>query len=220
MRLQNRAALLVALTVARLLLLVGLAWAIPRSFAEAMVWLAAIVLADVYDGVFARKFGVDGGVRRAVDSIIDVISIMVAFAVVTRHHPEYLHGVYLVDLIVLAAGQLLGTTPCALSLWRNKVLIHGFFRHRDTTLGFCLLGILMIYGVGPGVFNLVAGTFGAVLGISAGDYWFVYWRKVRPQFKGNLELRVIDTGCHPNHPARLRPRAAEDVSTKPGPTPG
>lgn len=86
---QGREALLIAVTLLRLGFAVGLCmsvWQNGRPFVS-LLWLIAIVIADIGDGILARRFGVDNTARRIVDAVVDRISIHSAGIVIVWVHP-------------------------------------------------------------------------------------------------------------------------------------
>lgn len=68
-------ALLTILTVGRLTLVPVLAVTFMTAPAVTTIALLAFMVADLYDGVLARKLGDDGPRRRAVDSAVDRVAI-------------------------------------------------------------------------------------------------------------------------------------------------
>lgn len=77
--------LVYAMTVGRLLLAIGAIPAIVAGYSWIAVGLIALfVVIDIYDGVVARSFGMETGLRRALDGVVDKVSIhLVALFVCT-----------------------------------------------------------------------------------------------------------------------------------------
>ena len=73
----KREAFLLALTVMRLGLGAGLCFALWQHASPyiSVIWLTAVVVADIADGIIARWLGVDTNRRRILDAVIDRLTI-------------------------------------------------------------------------------------------------------------------------------------------------
>ena len=74
---------LLLLTGGRLLFVPAIIFAIPRSVLATAALLAVFIVLDLYDGVVARELDADDPARRALDSIVDRLSIWPVYAAVT-----------------------------------------------------------------------------------------------------------------------------------------
>lgn len=142
-------------TFARLLLLAGLLWSIFGGPGHPWVWVASIIVADIFDGVLARSLGCDTIARRAADAVVDRISIHAAFGIAIVLHPAFLAlyaPLVVRDFLALAASGVL--------LTRHGVLLMGGHWHKLASIGSACFGVTVLsapYGIA-----LAAGA-GAVI---------------------------------------------------------
>lgn len=198
MRQRGRATMMVAFTIARLLLVWELVQTIPTSFGCSVAWLAAIVLADIYDGVFARRLGVDGLWRRITDASVDVVSILTVVAALLVNHPEYRSGLVLFDLGIWVFVKGLSLIPCILSLWRYRILVRGYYYHRLSSLGAMFMALALMHGVRGVIFsNWVAMFTITVSAICMVDYWWAWKIVRRSTVRTEDGIAILRTSGHP-----------------------
>lgn len=128
-------------TIGRLLFLAILIWSINDGPAHPWIWVAAIVVADVLDGVLARYLRCDTLGRRALDATVDRVSIHTAFGVAITLHPQFV-TLY----IALAARDCLATAGSGLLLMRYEALLTGGRWHKLASLSSAGFGLTVLGG--------------------------------------------------------------------------
>lgn len=110
--------LLTAFTIARLAFIPPVAITFMADPAVTAACLGAFMIADLYDGVLARRFDADGPRRRALDSVVDRIAIDVCLVA------AYAAGAMpLVVLVGLLARDLYCSALCAWMFRRRRAAI-------------------------------------------------------------------------------------------------
>lgn len=170
---------MVAITMARLLLVWGLIGSYNRSLWLTASWLTVIVMVDLLDGIVGRRFSADGLARRAADATVDGLSILAAFAwlVPDRTGDFTLPILAFWCMLLVARGLYVGV--CANALWRKHILVRGKGGHRLMNFDLALLLVLLVHGTSPAhVIDAVGGV--AVLHWTlALDMRFRVWRQIR-----------------------------------------
>jgi phosphatidylglycerophosphate synthase len=127
------------LTGARLLILGFLIWSIVARPAFAWVLVVAIVVADIFDGVLARRLSCDTNTRRSIDAVVDRICIHASFGVAVAIQPAYL-AIYapllIRDVLALSASGVL--------LHRRKLLLMGGHWHKLSSLTCAAFGVAIL----------------------------------------------------------------------------
>ncbi|GHG43785.1 hypothetical protein GCM10012320_08060 [Sinomonas cellulolyticus] len=128
------------LTVGRLLLSAFMLTAIRDSEAFlAVVLLAIFVVVDIYDGVVARQFNLETGLRRGLDGFIDKVSIHVIAGFVCMGT----RGGLVIWLIIIGR-DICQAAVGAWVLYRKRVIAAGAKWHRAFTLSIAVWGGLLI----------------------------------------------------------------------------
>jgi phosphatidylglycerophosphate synthase len=148
----GREAAAIVATILRLLLVWGLIRAYGHGVAAPLIWLGIIVIADVLDGILARRFLCDSDHRRMADSVVDRISIHTAFLSFVSREPQLVW--FYLPLVLRDAINSIGSGQC---LRRRKALIIGGGWHKLASLADAALGASFILG-GVGII-WVAATF-------------------------------------------------------------
>ena len=149
-------ALVIAVTVGRIAIaawiLVAWVWKLPIV---AVLALAVFVLVDVLDGVIARALNVETAARRALDGVIDKLSIHLVAAIVCLATPQ--------DLwiwAVIAARDVVQGVIGARVIIRDRVIAAGAPWHRAYTSAIALWGGALILGLPAVALGLVAAALG------------------------------------------------------------
>ena len=117
---------LAALTLARLLLVPVIVLSFMKSPLLTCAAITGFVLADIYDGVLARRNGSDGPRRRALDSMVDRIGIDAGMV------GAYLAGVLPLPLLIaLIARDLYCAAICARMMHRWGAAIKADWVYRS-----------------------------------------------------------------------------------------
>lgn len=143
-----------ALTLARLGLTVLLWVAVRHGVLWTIIALATVIVADILDGVVARRLGVDGVQRRFLDAAVDRFSIHSVYAAALWSHPQFCAWYWPLlarDLLVIA-GYLVFIRP-------GGQIITGSSWHRWSSCSLAALGVLVVAEV------RIAVTLAAVLAI-------------------------------------------------------
>jgi phosphatidylglycerophosphate synthase len=124
---------LAALTLGRLSLVPVIIVSFMKVPALTMSAIVMFVLADIFDGVFARDRGADGPSRRAMDSVVDRIAIDAGMV-----------GAYLADLLpgflllALLTRDAYCAVICARMMYRRKVAIKADWMYRGLNLSIAI----------------------------------------------------------------------------------
>jgi phosphatidylglycerophosphate synthase len=163
-----------ALTFLRLLLLAGLVWSISSNRSWVPAWVAAIIVADIADGVVSRLLSTDTVGRRTADAAVDRVCIHAAFAAVLLQHPQTI-ALY----ALLAARDVIALSASAALLAERGVLLVGGHCHKLSSLSAALFGVFLATG-----HSTLAGAAG-VLAVALNwmlllDYagGFLLWRQI------------------------------------------
>lgn len=132
---------IVTATVARLILALLLAIAIHHSFFISIALLIFVLVADLLDGVWARKNNVDSNIRRSVDGAVDMLSVFIVATSFLITNPQYI-TIY----IPLLVSDTLSATICSVSLVRRKILLIGDKWHKISSLSKAILFFFLLYG--------------------------------------------------------------------------
>jgi phosphatidylglycerophosphate synthase len=151
---KSREKIFLALTGARLGLVIGLVAEYGRSLRLALVWLSGIVVADVLDGILARGFACDSDRRRMMDSIVDRASIHIAFVSFLSTHPA-LTGFYL----PIALRDIINSVGSGICLRARRVLVIGGRWHKVSSLLDAVLGAAFLWGYLPFVWLAAVGAW-------------------------------------------------------------
>jgi phosphatidylglycerophosphate synthase len=135
------AALVWLATVARVPLAACLLLAVATESRGVYAWVAAIVVADVLDGVVARQLGRDSRRRRIVDATLDRLTVHAAFvtALVTRPALVWLY-------VVLASRDVIALSASAWLLSRRRLLLLGGSWHKLASLSCAGFGVALVSG--------------------------------------------------------------------------
>jgi phosphatidylglycerophosphate synthase len=152
MDVNRREKLMAVATVARL----GITWGLVSSFAGEFVWtcawMAAFLLADLIDGIVARKLQADGPVRRIADVIVDHISVTTAFIGAFVVYREYLVANLVIAWMALVIVKWSYSIPGILSFVRYRVLLRSVGpSNKVFNFGQVAIGMAIIYGLSPNV---------------------------------------------------------------------
>lgn len=174
-------------TLARLLLLAGLLWSIFDGPGRPWIWVASIILADIFDGVLARSLGCDTIARRAADAVVDRISIHAAFGVAIVLHPEFL-PLY----APLAVRDGIALTASGVLVRRHGVLLMGGHWHKLASIGCACFGLAVLSATSQ--VALAVGAIAVFLNWSlfcdyAGGY--LVWRSGPNPAAGRYKIRGL-----------------------------
>lgn len=164
----GRQAWVMLLTIARLGLAVGLCAAVilGQSPYITLVWLTAIVVSDIGDGVIARRIAADNTRRRIADAVVDRLSIhgaMIALALAVPGAVWLILAVFIRDVVLIA-----------FNLWvliHKRAIVTVSKVHKAGTLLYAVL-----YGVA--LFPVSSWSWLAAAAISA-IVWFLLFDYLR-----------------------------------------
>lgn len=134
-------AVLLVMTCSRLVLAVCLAEATQSSLTATVAWLIIVVLADILDGVVARRFGGDTVWRRIADATVDRLSIWLVFAVVLVDQRDL--WLFYLPLAVRGVVLSVGSVLC---FWRRRMVTIGGRWHKAASLSLGCFGIALVSG--------------------------------------------------------------------------
>lgn len=145
-----------ALTLGRLVLTACLWVAVRHGLGWTTIALIAVIMADIFDGVGARRLGVDGVQRRFLDAAVDRFSIHSVYAAALWVHPQYCAWYWplLARDVAVIAGYFALVRP-------GGQIITGSSWHRWSSLSLALLGLMVVAEV------QLAVTLAAILAITA-----------------------------------------------------
>lgn len=132
---------ILAATVTRLSLALLLAVTIHHSFFISTALLILIVVADLFDGIWARKHKMDTNVRRTVDATVDMLSVFIVVASVIFTSPQYI-----VLCVPLLARDILSSLICSKLFFEQKILLIGGNWHKGASLSKAALLFFILYG--------------------------------------------------------------------------
>lgn len=192
----GREAWMIVMTVIRIGFGVGLCVSVWRQGSPytSTAWLVSIVVADIGDGVIARRFGSDTTARRIIDTIVDRLSIHGAMAVIMWRVPGSL--VLLMPIVVRDVVLILNN--CRLVVTKRLIITPGIL-HRSGTMLYAVLYAVVLFSTGT-----AATCAAAVISLIVWFLLFDYLRAgelvpsnpkgeplARYQAKGLLALRGI-----------------------------
>lgn len=131
--------LLIGVTVSRLGLAYGLVNAVDGPFMASAPWLTAIVLADVPNGILARRLGADTPLRRIADSVVDRITVGSAFVAFLAARPEF----WIMLAPIMIRGAIVGTISATCLLFKGTI-VTGRNAHKLGSLSVALMGFLFL----------------------------------------------------------------------------
>lgn len=134
-------AVLLVVTCLRLLLAMHLARATQQSLLDTTVWLIIVILADVFDGVVARRFGGDTVWRRIADATVDRLSIWLVFAMVLADKREL--WLFYLPLAIRGVILSVGSFSC---FWRRRIVTIGGRWHKAASLSLGVFGLALVSG--------------------------------------------------------------------------
>lgn len=164
--------LFISITVSRLGLAYGLATSVNGPFRWSAAWLIAVILADVPNGILARRFGADTARRRIADSVVDRITIGAACMATAFNRPEV--AIALLPIAVRAAIVVTASIACFMM---KNTIVTGGQTHKLGSLSLGLLGFLILARV-P-YWQVVAVPVAAVSWLFLLDYLPVYREVLR-----------------------------------------
>ncbi len=128
-----------ALTLARLGITAWLWTVVRHGWRQTAAVLLLVILADVFDGVIARRLGVDGVRRRFLDAAVDRFSIHSVYAFALWTHPQYCGWYWplLVRDLIVVLGYWCFVKP-------TRRIIVGSGWHKWSSLSLALLGLLVV----------------------------------------------------------------------------
>ena len=190
-----------AITLGRLALLPALGLTIVYRPSIAWIWVATVILADVFDGVLARRLGADTITRRALDATVDRFTIHASFAVAVAVHPIFL-PVYLPLLVrdafaLGASGYLMQQRP---------VLLLGGHLHKASSLSCALFG-MTILAAPTSVAESVGWTAVAINFVLLLDYAGGFAITERHEYLGRFRIERL-AGIRELYAIARRPRAS------------
>jgi phosphatidylglycerophosphate synthase len=142
---------LAALTLSRLLLVPVIVLTFLKAPSLTSVAIIAFVVADIYDGVLARRNGSDGPWRRALDSSVDRIGIDAGMV------GAYVAGLLPLPLLMaLIARDLYCAAICGRMLRRRGVAIKADWVYRSLNV-FVAAGALAAPFLPPGLWVALTG---------------------------------------------------------------
>lgn len=150
MRTGGRMSISGMLTLSRLLVVLGLVWAVISQPTMALLWIVVVMVADVLDGVIARRRGEDTDGRRVLDAAVDRLSIHAAFGTALYLHPAML-WIYMPLLI----RDVMALSVGAYVLRRRSLLLLGGHWHKAASLSAAAFGGALV--VGPSGLALTLG---------------------------------------------------------------
>ena len=178
---------MLAVTGARLGLLPELVDAIQdHSLARTAALVGAVTIADLADGMVARKLEVDTNSRRIADAVVDRITIWSAFGAAVHTDPSLL--AWYTPLAVRGAVIATGSNLC---FWtKNKLVLGGNF-HKLASLSQAALGISMVGEARPAIMATVAAGTYAINAVSGIDYFGGQMQQLKKPRSDKLErIRV------------------------------
>lgn len=175
-------ALMLGVTLGRLALLPELVDAIQdSSLTRTSLMVGAVVVADIADGVVARKLSVDSDYRRIADAAVDRVSMVAAFGAAIGQNPDVL--AWYAPLAVRGAVIATGSNMC---FWLRKKLVLGGNFHKLASLSAGAMGIGLVAEASPKVMvPLAAATYG-IGAVSALDYFGAH----RKEFRGGKATKL------------------------------
>jgi phosphatidylglycerophosphate synthase len=199
----SRERLMVIATWGRLALVPGFILSFHGWFWSSMAWLAAIVLADHFDGVIARWLGADGPARRIADVAVDQLTIWPSLVAIFVINPQYRNFWILFSGSVIVLGRILYATCGILAYRRYRVLLRGKFLHKEVGLGLAFLAIVLIHGASLDAAMNAVGVAGILSWTMGFDFWMRYRYEIRKQFAGNQHLVIAETEGRPLFPLKI-----------------
>lgn len=148
----------VLLTWCRLVPLAGLLWAVADRSVLVPAWVLLVIVADIADGVFARRRNEDGNTRRALDAAIDRVSIHSAFGVALVAAPGAEKWIWL--YLPLLARDVIALSTSGVLMKRSDLLLLGGHVHKLASLSCAAFGIALTLDVPAAV--IATGTFAVV----------------------------------------------------------
>ncbi len=151
------------------------------------MWVSSIIVADVLDGVLARRIGCDTIARRAIDATVDRICIHAAFGVAIVLHPEFL-ALY----APLAVRDSIALTASGLLVARRGVLLMGGHWHKLASLSCACFG-LVVLSQSRGIVTGAGVATVAINWVLLGDYvgGFLAWRSEPTPIAGRYKIRGL-----------------------------
>lgn len=142
----NHETLLLVLTASRLGLGAGLCASLwwHASPYTSVAWLVAVIIADIGDGVLARRLGVDTNGRHVLDAVVDRLTIHTTAALVMWMMPEtiwLLTPVIVRDVVLILRNWWL--------LKAKRVIITPGNIHRTGTVLYAVLFATILFTTGP-----------------------------------------------------------------------
>lgn len=179
-------------TAARLLLLGPLVAAITASH---VAWTAAalvfVVGADVFDGVVARRYGVDSPSRRVFDAVIDRLSIHGASLAVALVEPRFAP----VTAVLLVRDVAQGLIAVRVLRLRRRIL-RGRRWHGASSLANAGLCLAAVARPGSGITCWIAGGTIGINYVVLVDYWRLSCGGPGARGPATLMLSWITRMCH------------------------
>lgn len=208
-------AVMVGATSARVLIAALLVGVSAHMSLVALTLLATLVAADVFDGVIARRLGVDTVRRRIADVAADKLIIHSVFAGTIMTHPEYI-----LFYAPLLARDLLATVGYAVLLIKERYLVVGRGWHKLSSLSAGLLFASMVGGSTEVILSCALLSWVANYLLLADFAGVMRVVRARPSLPAGAALERIETsgtrGLKAWLPAVESPRAALGAGLRAG----
>lgn len=138
-KITGRERLFIAITVSRLGLTYGFVQSVGGPFRWSALWLTAIIIADVPNGVAARRFDADSPYRRIADSVVDVSTIIAACLAMAMSRS----GIA-VALLPLALRGLFAIVAAVVCFTMKRTIVTGGQLHKIDSLSLGAMGFMIL----------------------------------------------------------------------------
>ncbi|WP_442922923.1 CDP-alcohol phosphatidyltransferase family protein [Microbacterium sp. cx-55] len=160
--------------------------AIDEKFVPYIAYIAAFIAIDIFDGVIARRFGAETATRRALDGIVDKLSIHLVALVVCLGTP-----MAAVFWLIMLGRDLIQATVGLYVLRSRRIIAAGAKWHRSFTLSVAAWGIGLVL-IGAASWPL--GVLMSILGIATLiDYCAQCFKLLRMPPRAVVRSDLIDT---------------------------